>query len=532
MSKQAGGEERDRINTSRRHILKAAAFAAAAAPLLETSSARGQATPLSGLADLGARDAADRIRKGELKAEDYAAALVKQHQAHIALNGVIAFDEAQVMEAARAVDVQRTKGGKPGGMAGVPFAVKDQVDIVGYATTGGNGALRNYRPKQTAAVAQKLIDAGGIMFCKTNCSDMCGSGGLYVQGATSNNPWFGSPRNPYDPARTPGGSSGGCGTVLGARVVPAAIGEDSGGSVRFPAAASGVAGLRPSTYTPENIAKGTMRLRYSNHGMVPPANVVDTWGPMARTVSDVAFLDTIITGEQIPEVNLKGARIGIPRGDYWEMEYIDARVHRVTEQAFAKLRDAGAQLIEIDLKALLALNNGGRINARLPAPSFEDWLKENAPGVTMADVLARQGHWICRPPTAPQISVEERAKLLAESARIYGETFKSNGLIAIAFPTIPMPAPLINVNGDTPGQRIAINGRFVDELDAIILNLFSGPRFGAPGLSFPSGMTDGLPVALEFDGLPGDDVRILALGIAAERVLGRIPAPKLSGGPS
>ena len=518
-------ETRFLTKTSRRHVLRAAAIAAGAAPLLERTAA--QAAAASNLTELGARDAVERIRKGELKAEDYAAALVRQHKAHLALNGVITFDESRVMEEARAVDKARAGNAKLGALAGLPFTVKDQVDVAGYETTGGNGALRGYRPKRTAEVVQTMIDAGGIVFAKTNCSDMVGSGGLYVHGATSNNPWFGSPRNPYDPARTPGGSSGGSGTVLAARIVPAAIGEDSGGSVRCPAACSGVAGLRPSTFTPENFAKGTFRKRYSGHGMVPLANVVDTWGPMARTVSDVAFLDAVITGEPTPEVSMKGARIGIPRADYWELPFIDARVRKVTQDAFAKFKDAGAQLIEVDLKALQALNENGRMNVRLPMMSTEEWLKANAPGVTMADVLARQGHWVCRPPTPPVGSVEERAKALAESERIYNGVFASNGLIALAFPTLPMPAPLINVNGDTPGQRIWIDGRSVDELDAIILNLFWGPRLGVPGLSLPSGLADGLPVGLEFEGRAGDDPRILGLGIAAERILGRIPAPKV-----
>ena len=120
-----------------------------------------------------------------------------------------------------------------------------------------------------------------------------------------------------------------------------------------------------------------------------------------------------------------------------------------------------------------------------------------------------------------QPSEEERIQILNESARYYSDVFSLNGLVAIAFPTIPFSAPLINVNGDTPGQRILINGKFVDELDAIITNLFSGPRLGAPGL------TDGLPVSMEFDGLAGDHSRILGLGLAAEKVLGRIPSPSL-----
>ena len=520
----------DSVNASRRYVLKAAALAAtagAAMPFLQSCSESINAQKAGNLTELGAREAVDRIRNGEMKAEDYAAWLIEQHNAHKDLNGIITIDEARVLEEARAVDQAHARGDQLGALAGLPFAVKDQMDIAGYPTTAGNGALKDYIPKQTAEVAQTMIDAGGIVFAKTNCSDMVGSGGLYVQGATTNNAWFGTARNPYDPARTPGGSSGGNGTVIGARIVPAAIGEDSGGSVRFPAAASGHAGLRPSTYTPKNIAAGTMQTRYSNHGMVALANVVDTWGPMARTVADVAFLDTVITGEPVTEVSLKGARIGIPRPDYWELDVVDPNVQQVTEDAFAKFEDAGAELIEIDLKAILALNQGGRMNVRLPIMSFEDWLAENVPGVTMEDVLARQGVWLCKPPETPQPSEEERVRILNESARYYTDVFTSNGLVAIAFPTVPFPAPLINVNGDTPGQRITVNGNSVDELDAIITNLFSGPRFGAPGLSFPSGMTEGLPVSMEFDGLAGDDSKILGLGITAEKVLGRIPPPSL-----
>jgi indoleacetamide hydrolase len=519
--------------TSRRHLLKAAAWASPLAAAvggihLAQGTARG-AVPSTDrdMIDLGAREAVGHIKSGNMTAEAYATRLIEQHDAHKDLNGIITIDEVRVLEESRTVDKARARGEQLGKLVGLPFAVKDQMDVAGYPTTAGNGALKSNVPKQTAEVAQKMIDEGGIVFAKTNCSDMAGSGGLYVQGATTNNPWFGSARNPYDSARTPGGSSGGNGTVIGARIVPAAIGEDSGGSVRFPAAASGHAGLRPSTYTPENIAAGTLRKRYSGHGMVPLSNVVDTWGPMARTVADVAFLDTVITGEPVPVIGLSGVRIGIPRSDYWELDVIDPNVQRVTEEAFAKFKDAGAELIEIDLKAILALNQGGRMGVRLPIMSFEDWLEQNVPGVTMKDVLARQGAFLCEPSPALQPSDEERVRILNESARYYAEVFASNGLVAIAFPTVPFPAPLINVNGDTPGQRILINGKYVDELDAIITNLFSGPRLGAPGLSFPSGMADGLPVSMEFDGLAGDDSRILGLGIAAEKVLGPIPPPAL-----
>jgi indoleacetamide hydrolase len=103
--------------------------------------------------------------------------------------------------------------------------------------------------------------------------------------------------------------------------------------------------------------------------------------------------------------------------------------------------------------------------------------------------------------------------------------FRMNNIVAIAFPTIPFTAPYINLNGDVPGQRIPVNGRWIDEIFGIITNLFAGPKFGAPGLSLPSGLSAGLPVGLELDAMPGDDTRLLALGLAVEKVLGPIAPP-------
>ena len=145
----------------------------------------------------------------------------------------------------------------------------------------------------------------------------------------------------------------------------------------------------------------------------------------------------------------------------------------------------------------------------------------------MEEVYAGRARRTQNPDQQPQLSTEERAKILTEAGRLYADVFQSNGLIAIAFPTIPIPAPLINPNGETVGQKTLVNGKLVDSIAAMIPNIFFGPRLGVPGLVLPAGLTAGLPVGLEFEGLPGADSRLLGLGIAVEKVLGPIPPPAL-----
>ncbi|MHB1204841.1 MAG: amidase family protein [Rhodospirillaceae bacterium] len=515
---------------SRRTVLKNTVYAA---PLVA-----GAVGLLAGCAktagddalNLGAREAVARIAKGEMKAEAYAATLLKHHAAHKNLNATVTMDEQRVMETARGIDKLREGGAKLGALAGLPVAVKDQIDVAGYPTSAGNGALKPfYRPAQSAAVVEAMQNAGAVMFCKTLCPDMVGSGGLSPASATTDNRWFGSAHNPYDLLRTPGGSSGGNGALLAAHVVPAAIGEDTGGSIRLPSAFCGTAGLRPSTFTVENLTKGTARKRYSDAGIVPPPGLLETFGPMARTVADVAFLDAAITGEATPPApDLKSVRIGIPQADYYDIAAMDPAVAKLTQEAFARLKAAGATLVEFDLKMIQSLNEGGRLSAGSPRQSFADWLEDNTPGLNMDGIMARRIVPAGLIPPPPAMTPEERLQIFEASFRVYEDLFKRNGITAIAFPTAPFTAPFINLNGDTPFQTIPVGDKRVDEISGLITNVFSGPRFGAPGLSLPSGLLGGLPVGLCLEGMPGDDLKILALGLAVEKVLGPIPGPQFS----
>src|SRR5688572_17264445 len=168
-----------RVGVSRRRVLQAAASivplhigSRVAAALARSGMAGTTHQPSDELLALGAREAVARIRNGDITAEAYVAQLLKQYEAHKDLNVANAIDAARVLEAARAVDRLRARGAALGPVAGLPFAVKDQISVAGYPTTGGNGALKGYVPKRHAVVVERLVAAGGIPFCMTSLPDM------------------------------------------------------------------------------------------------------------------------------------------------------------------------------------------------------------------------------------------------------------------------------------------------------------------------------------------------------------------------
>jgi indoleacetamide hydrolase len=545
---EAMSQQDERDGVSRRRFLQAAAsivplhFGSHAAPALAPFGLAG-ATQRQGdeLLALGAREAVARIRSGDITAEAYVTQLLKHYYAHKDLNVANAIDDTRVLEAARAVDRSRARGDRLGPAAGLPFAVKDQISVAGYPATGGNGALKGYIPKRHSVVVERLVKAGGIPFCMTSLPDMTVIDGLMHQ-ISAHSKSFGAVHNPYDPTRIPGGSSGGSGAILAARIVPAALGLDTNGSVRCPSAFCGVTGLRPSTYTIENAIKGTSRKRYSDEGLViPPARRLDTIGPMARSVSDVAFLDTLITGETAPTVNLRATRIAVPRPDYWERDDVDPGVTDVILRAFAKLREAGCTLVEIDFEREVrsivgtlfqptpaSVFAGDGMNAPRPTSlTMAAWLQEHAPDVTVEQMY---GDRPIRDGVRSFPPVEEQVRALKEAAHRYAEIYRTHGVFAIAFPTAPIVAPPIRASGpkEPLGELITIKGKQVEEGRVAPQNLFIAPRLGAPALSIPAGLSQGLPVGLELDALPGNDSKLLGLGIAAQAVIGKIPPPSFS----
>lgn len=289
------------------------------------------------LAELGAAEAAAAIRAGDISAQSLVDALLDRCTRAASLNAFISLDPDAVRAAARSADQQRQRGERLGPLHGVPIALKDNFDTADFTTTAGTPALAAHRPTRNAAVVQRLLDAGALILGKANMQEL-------AFGPTSNNAAFGPVRNPYDRSRIPGGSSGGTAALVAARLAPAGLGTDTGGSVRVPASLSGVVGFRPTT------------LRWPQDGIVPISHTRDTAAPIARCVADCALLDGIVTGgpTSLAPINLEGLRLGVPRGHFWDD--LDAEVEAILADALARLAAAGVVLVEGDMVDVAALD--------------------------------------------------------------------------------------------------------------------------------------------------------------------------------
>jgi Asp-tRNA(Asn)/Glu-tRNA(Gln) amidotransferase A subunit family amidase len=467
------------------------------------------------LTELSAVEAAARIRAGTLRSEDLVRALVDMAERRRDLNAFITFDRERALAAARKADGLAARKSFAGPLHGVPIVVKDNIHVAGLPSSAGTPGLRTFVPARNALVAEKLIRAGAIVLGKTNLHEL-------AFGITSNNATFGPARNAYDPTRIAGGSSGGTGNAIAARMAPAGLGSDTGGSVRIPAALNGITGLRPTLG------------RYSQEGITPIAHTRDTAGPMAREVADLVLLDTIVTGarDKVAPAPLSGLRVGVPRAVFWNN--LDAETERLATAALDRLRGAGVLVVDVDMPGLAELN--GKVS--FPVALYEAnvdlsrYLKRYripldikglAERIASPDVKGLFASAIL--PGAKEAIPEKvyRDALAARPTlqRLYAETFKAHGIAALVFPTTPLPAAPI---GDD--QTTKLNGADVPTFPTFIQNTDPGSNAGIPGLTVPIGRTEaGLPVGLELDGPAGSDRRLLGIGLALEALFGRLPAP-------
>ena len=274
------------IDSMRRRFLKFLAVAGAGGGLAGSRWAWAD-TPREGagrdeVLELTAIEALSAMAAGDLRAETYAAILLSRAMSLKGLNVLIAQDQDQVLEAARAADKSRARGRRLGPLHGLPLIIKDNINTAALPTTAGTPSLIGNRPQANARVVDALLGAGGIVFGKANMHEL-------AFGITSNNGAFGPVRNPYDTSKIPGGSSGGNAAGVAARFAPAGIGSDTGGSTRIPAALCGVVGFRPTIgrYAGTGTLAGVREV-------VPIAHTRDTPGPIARSAADVALLDAEI----------------------------------------------------------------------------------------------------------------------------------------------------------------------------------------------------------------------------------------------
>ncbi len=447
------------------------------------------------------------MQGGRISAREYAETLLAACERSGALNAFIHLDPERVLDAASCAVSD------DGRLAGLPVPVKDNFDTADMPTTGGTPGLHGHRPVRDAAVLRRLVAEGAYVMGKLNMHEL-------AFGITSNNSAFGPVRNPYDPARTPGGSSGGAGAAVAARMAPVAMGTDTGGSVRIPAALCGVTGFRPTTG------------RYPREGIVPISNTRDTAGPLARSVEDLALFDSVIAGVPggLPDVPLEGARIGVPRTYFYDN--LASETVRVAEESLAALEAAGAVLVEADTGEIPKLDEAAGVPIALyeAVAELDRYLSGSRLDLDFAGLadacVSSDVAGLLQGLATPEGAIPEpvyrealtRTRPALQAA--YADWFASNGILAAIFPTTPLPAALVGED-----KTVELNGVQVPLL-TFIRNTGPSSVAGIPGVTLPAGLSaGGLPIGMELDGPAGHDRTLLALAASVEGVLPAMPPP-------
>ena len=486
-----------------------------------TASTPSQAASAPDLDQLTTQQAAADICAGKITSTALVSAAIARAKANSNLNAFITLDEPGAMKAAKAFDTSRRKKGVCRPLGGVPIVIKDNIEVEGLPSSAGTPALKGFMPMKDAPVAAKLRDAGAIIIGKTNMHELAfGVFGYNAAFKTGNEVGV---RNAYDPARIAGGSSSGTAAAIGARIVTAGLGTDTGGSVRIPCALNGCASLRPTVG------------RYPADGIAPISHTRDTAGPMAATMTDVAALDRVIAGGgAITPADLKQVRLGLVKT---MLANLDGDTEAAFRAAIDKLKSQGVTVIDVEMPQLAELN--GKVG--FPVALYEayddvvKYLKRTGTGITieaMAKDIASpdvkgtyDGLVIPRKLPGPDNTVVDAKPAYDEAMKtarpalqaLYRDTFAKNKLDAIAFPTVPKVA--IPANPDSSS---------VPNFVLFIQNTDPGSNAGIPGIQIPLalGASSKLPVGLELDGPEGSDRRLLAIGIAMDKLFGRLPPPQ------
>ena len=401
------------------------------------------------------------------------------------LNAFITVADERARAEAEQRDRELADGLDRGPLHGIPIAHKDLIWTQGIRTTSGSKLFADYVPDSDAPVARKLADAGAVMLGKTGLHEL-------AYGVTSENPHFGAIRNPRDPARTPGGSSGGSGAAVAADMVYMATGTDTGGSIRIPASFCGVVGLKP-TY-------GLI----DRSGIQPLGLSLDHVEPLARTVADVRVAFEIMAGASSPAPSIQGLRIGLPENFYFER--CAGGVREAVEQAAQKAEQLGARVSKVHVPDVEALNTAGRVILLAEASAVYEpyWARREDFG---PDVLALldQGRMV---PATDYVNAQRlRAALVSDFRGLFSE------IDCLFTPTTPAAAPLI-------GQKqMELGGEMVDTRLAATSLVRGINVLGFPALSIPCGSVEGLPIGLQLIARPFEERLLLALGEALETAL-------------
>ncbi len=459
--------------------------------------------PRSGadLAYASVSDLAPMLRSGALSPVALTqAALDRTSRLNPKLNAYLKVFEDGALNAAREAEREIKAGRYRGPLHGIPIGLKDLVDVAGQVTTGGTKILRDNVAKQDATVTRRLRDAGAIITGKLAMVE-------FAMGATGLNPHYGDTPNPWDATRVACGSSSGSAAAVAAGLVVGALGSDTGGSIRMPAAVCGIAGLKP-TYG-----------RISRHGVLDLSWSCDHVGPMARRVSDCAHMMNALAGHDpadpasstapVPDFaaglgqGLRGIRLGVPQ--HYFFDDVDPEVEKAVRTAVALMERNGAEVVKVAMPWVAV---GRAINMRVVMPEavavHEKWIAER-PQDYSPEVRAR----ILADITTPAIDYIRAQRARRWFSAQMAEAMR--GVDVLVTPTVPTQTPTIEACTPPPGGHEGRDGQRL----AIFTGVFNAT--GQPSLSVPCGFTkDGMPIGMMITGKPFDEVNVLRVRDAYE----------------
>ncbi len=462
-------------------------------------------TSTSALLDLSVTAAAEAVRTGEVTSVQLTEASIRAFQEKDGpLNSLIRLDADEALETAAGLDKLRKAGRLLGPLHGVPLAHKDMYYRAGKICTAGSKIRSDFRPDYSATAIERLEAAGSISLATLNMAE-------FAQNPTGHNAHFGDCKNPWHTDYCPGGSSSGSGAAVAARLTYAALGSDTGGSIRLPAAMCGITGI-----------KGT-QTRVSRYGAMPLSFSADNVGPMARTARDCARLMHVIAGhdpkdptssrEPVPDYeatlngNVKGLRVGVPTNYF--MDDADPEIVAAITAAMAVLKDRGAEIIHLELPHMDAVATYGAVLSRAEAGTIHaQWMRKRA-GDYGIHLSSRIYGGMAIPANYYVEALARRGPILrAFATQVFG---KVDVLVAPALRNAVPTLLATDIDRGTPGA--------IDAFNAVSSNTRVINYLGLPSISVPCGFDrNGLPIGLMIQGRPFAEGRILGVADAYQRM--------------